>query len=111
MMNDCPTCGALLASDGRTFFGFQHVCPPLWTVWCPEQGDDTKEDGRDFRSADAEGAARAWAARQDEGEVWIADGCSPTVHVCPKDAEEPIDILEVSGQAITDFHYTARSIG
>lgn len=109
-MNDCPTCGAMLASDGRTFFGFNHVCPPLWTVWCPEMGEDTQEDGREFRATCAESAATAWAERQDQSECYIAGGANCVVHVCPKDAEEPVSIFDVSGEVRTEYYYTARSI-
>ncbi len=108
-MNDCLTCGAMLAPDKRTFFGFVHVCPPSWTVWCPEEGG-TLADGRNFRATDSEEAAKAWAERQDQGEVSIAAGNNCIVHVCPSGAEEPVSIYDVSGEIRTEYYYKARSI-
>lgn len=36
-----------------------------FTVWCPEDGEESHNDGRAFLAVDAEHAAALWAERRD----------------------------------------------
>jgi hypothetical protein len=43
-----------------------------YTVWCPEDGEESPHDGREFQASCPEYAAQEWAERRDsEGDYGI----------------------------------------
>ena len=86
-----------------------HLCPPAWTVWCVEDGEDTHEDGKLVYSWDAEAAVSEWAERRD---VVYADyvicGGDETVEVfvCPEGKPEQRVKVSVRGEMCPTYYTT-----
>lgn len=85
----------------------EHVCPPAWLVWNPENGD--VEDARTFYNHDAEGAVQVWAERDDSdsADYLIVKGNPTIVCVQAKDGG-PITKYRVTGEM--EPHYRAEMI-
>lgn len=99
---DCPTCGAstFLTSSGvlTGLFGGAHKCPPMWRVWCPDQGEDGPDDGRDIRAVDAAAAVEEWAEQDDinSADYSIVGGATERLHV--QDGDDVLT-FDVTGRA------------
>jgi len=95
----CETCGEFAHS--RT-----HKCPPIWLVWCPEDGE-TIDDSRKVRATDAGEAVEKWAELDDEESAAyrIVGGQEARVCVVPADdkARAP-QRFAVSGEAVPQYY-------
>lgn len=99
----CRTCNELvIPSQYRP----AHRCPPLWRVWCPDQGEDGPDDGRDVRDVAAQYAAEKWAETEDhdyyEYDI-IAQRQRPVVHVLDP-ATGAVTRWRVTGEAVPQYH-------
>lgn len=76
----------------------------IFLVW---SDDETDDDAREVRAADAEEAAEDYAEWDDmnSAEYTILKGSEVTVNVCPKGGGETVRFV-VSGEAVPQ--YTAR---
>lgn len=86
----------------------------MWTVWCPELGQQSAEQGEALDSLDAEDAALRFVARRDaEAAAMLGDGqpvlSALVVHVVGQDDGEGSGATyEVAGR--WQPFYTARFI-
>jgi hypothetical protein len=98
-LRDCDRCGSFCVLD-------DHVCPPRYVVWCPDDGS-TEDDGKTFRANSPSGAAEQWAEWNDRhsADYNIVKGCGAVVHVRSEDGGET-SVFTVTGETVP--LYSAR---
>lgn len=97
MERQCPKCNCFVWQYG------EHICPPRWYVWCPEDGE-TQEDSRPIYATNAEIAAILWAERSDcYGDYTILEGATPLVHVAPEHNLDDVHHYRVSGESVPTY--------
>ena len=99
--DSCKICGSFAFMD-------IHECPPIWRVWCPEDGE-TEDDARRVYGICAEVAAERWALAYDldsSDYCIVSGGDEVTVHVKGLDGE--VTRWAVTGEA--EPVYTARKL-
>ncbi len=100
----CKVCGELDLGPA-----LPHTCPPAWTLWSPDQGEDSPEDGRTAYGYTPEAAVEKWAEELDHGgDYAIVSGDIPEVLVRALNDEGPGTVYVVSGEAVPS--YTARKV-
>jgi hypothetical protein len=80
-----------------------------YIVWCPDDGEDGPDDGREFEAFDNAAAVEAWARRKDShgADYDIVSGrVTPTVHVLDEDGT--VQRFQVTGEAVP--RYMARKL-
>lgn len=92
----------------RRFDSPEHVCPPEWVVWNPDQAE-TIDDARRVFADDAADAVEMWAEEDDNdsAEYNIAKGQPATVFV-QRIPDGPIEKYKVIGEY--EPRYTAVPI-
>ena len=110
MGDRCSTCEEWVWRNG------EHVCPPKWLLWVPENGE-TEADAREVYATSDEAAVEKWAEEDDRNsaEYSIARGTEVTVRLRyaddPERAERlhlPTEELEASVYGEYEPVYHAR---
>jgi hypothetical protein len=81
-----------------------HKCPPIWYVWCPEDGEE-RGDARKIFATDPDDAAEKWAELDDSesSEYRIVGGRD--IHVCvQKDGLDVVHDFVVEGESVPQYN-------
>lgn len=106
-MSWCKTCGEYRISmfSGRD----EHVCPPVWVVWCPEHGED-RHDGREIRARSSGGAAEIWAELVDaHGAEYAIVGGRDEPIVCVEASDGELVRYQLYGESVPSYRAHLRA--